>query len=57
MKVFIDSRVFSPYLVLLGELEVVVGFEALQVVGQVQNGDGWVVGHTCGRDNDDDAKS
>lgn len=35
-----------PHLILLGELEAVVGFEALDVVRQVGDGDGRVVSHT-----------
>ena len=34
------------HLVLLGELEAVIGFEALDVVSQVGDGDGRVVSHT-----------
>lgn len=37
------------HLILLGELEPVVGFEALNIVFQVSNGDGRVVSHTYGR--------
>ena len=35
------------YLILLRELQVVVGFQALQVVGQLHDGDGGVAGHAC----------
>lgn len=42
------AEVGTSHLVLLGELEAVVGFETLDVVGQVSDGDGWVVSHTWG---------
>lgn len=42
------AEVGTSHLVLLGELEAVVGFEALDVVGQVSDGDGRVVSHTWG---------
>ena len=37
------------HLILLGELEPIVGFEALKIVCQVSDGDGRVVSHTWGR--------
>lgn len=37
------------HLILLGELEPIVGFEALNIVCQVSDGDGRVVSHTWGR--------
>lgn len=43
-----QERVFSSHLVLLGELEVVVGFESLQVISQIQYRDGRMIGHACG---------
>lgn len=37
------------HLILLGELEPIVGFEALNIVRQVGDGNGRVVSHTWGR--------
>lgn len=37
------------HLILLRELEPIVGFEALDIVCQVSDGDGRVVSHTWGR--------
>lgn len=37
------------HLILLGELEAIVGFEALDIVCQVSDRDGRVVSHTWGR--------
>lgn len=39
--------VASAHLVLLGELQAVVGFESLHVLRHVCDGDGWVAEHTC----------
>lgn len=35
------------YFVLLRELEVVVSFQALQMIRQLRDGDGGVAGHAC----------
>lgn len=40
--------VASAHLILLGELEAVVGFESLHVLSHVCDGDGRVAEHTCG---------
>lgn len=40
-------RVASAHLILLGELEAVVGFESLHVLGHVCDGNGRVAKHTC----------
>lgn len=40
---------WASHLILLGELEAVVGFEALNVVRQVSDWDRRVVSHTWGR--------
>lgn len=36
----------TSHLILLGELEAIVGFESFDVVRQVGDGDGWMVSHT-----------
>lgn len=38
----------TSHLILLGELEAIVGFETLNVVREVSDGDGRVVSHTWG---------
>lgn len=42
------GRQGPAHLILLGELEAVVGFEAFRVLCHVCDGDGWVAEHACG---------
>lgn len=44
-----DGRRGPAHLVLLGELEAVVGLEAFRVLRHVRDGDGRVAEHACGR--------
>lgn len=45
-----ESGRWGPaHLVLLGELEAVVGLEAFCVLRHVRDGDGWVAEHACGK--------
>lgn len=37
----------GTYFIFLGKLEVVVGFQALQMIRHFGNGDGRVAGHAC----------
>lgn len=46
MGLGLGRGVRMSHLILLGELEAIIGFEALDVVCQVSDGDGRVVSHT-----------
>lgn len=59
----IPSRTFNPrtfwltHLIFLGELEIVVGLEELGVFGQLCDGDGRMIHHTCSLEKNERRKT